>query len=386
MGPDSMNRFTQNSYRLLVLLATLVGVSPCPAEEPKPATAASADVSALLNAGRFREALTALEQQPATDEAPAPRLLRARALLGMGRYQDAESILTKTSANDPVALDLLSRSVEARGDLDRALALMANAVEMKRKGLASTESVEGASAQAEFHTKLGALAFRAGQLAAARTQFQKAIALVNQAHAKLHELGVPHDESDPRLFAAEATAGLALVYAAQGDKTRAERTWRGVAARSDDPAVVASLAASYVAKGDLKGANRHYDRALRLTEKKPAHRRTRALILIDRNSASDEALTLAEAAFQDGPDLYARDTLAWVLHRRGENPRASEILRPALEVGTRDPLLLYHAGVIAQALGQRQEATRLLTQALELNPNFDPVAAPEARKALERLR
>lgn len=369
-----------------VILALLTFATPSTAAEP----ASSAPQAAqLIDAGRFREALGLLETGDSKTASPLEtRILRARAYLGTGRYRDAETTLSKPSAagTDPATLEILARSAEAQGDLDKAIGLMTDAVEAKRKSLPSTETVEGANALAEYRTRLGELAFRAGRLDPAKEQFQKAVALVNQAHAKLHELGIPHDESDPRMFAAGATAGLAQVYAAKGETARADRTWRGVAARANDPASVASLAAFSLAKNDPKTARRHYDRALRLSENKPAHRRVRALILIDRGEASDEALTLAEAAYKDGPDVYARDTLAWVLHRRGENARAAEILGPALEVGTRDPLVLYHAGAIAQALNKREDAKRLLTQALAINPAFDPIAARDAKQALTQLR
>ncbi|SIO23671.1 Tetratricopeptide repeat-containing protein [Singulisphaera sp. GP187] len=368
------------------ILAMIAFGTPCPAVEPN---SPARDAAKLLDAGRYREALALLEPiSPTAANDLEARTLLAKAYLGNGRYREAEATLAKpeVSKADPVSLELLARSAEAQGDLDRALQLMTDAVEAKGKSLASTETVEGASALAESRTRLGELSFRAGRLDPAKEQFHKAVSLVNQAHAKLHELGIPHDETDPRMFAAGATAGLAQVYAAKGDNARAERTWRGVAARSDDPASVASLAAFFLAKNDPKTARRHFDRALRLSEKKPAHRRARVLILIDRGESSDEALTLAEAAYNDGPDVYARDTLAWVLHRRGEHARASEILRPALELGIRDPLVLYHAGSIAQALGHREDAKRLLSQVLKINPAFDPVAAQAARQALERLR
>ncbi|WP_406693959.1 tetratricopeptide repeat protein [Singulisphaera sp. Ch08] len=373
----------------IIVLAMIAFAPPCPAAVESEASAREA--AKLIDAGRYREALSLLEKEgskAAND--PETQTLLARAYLGTGRYREAETTLTKSGVSaakaDPVRLQLLARSLETQGDLDRALQIMTEAVEAKQKSVPSTETVEGANALAEYRTRLGELAFRAGLLDLAKEQFQKGVSLVNQAHAKLHEQGIPHDETDPRMFAAGATAGLARVYTAKGENARAERTWRGVAARADDPAAVASLAAFSLAKNDPQAARRQFDRALRLSENKPAHRRARALILIHRDESSAEALTLAEAAYNDGPDVYARDTLAWVLHRRGENARASEILSPALEVGIRDPLVLYHAGAIAQALGKKEDAKRLLALALKINPAFDPIAARDARQALDRLR
>ncbi|MCW2608114.1 MAG: hypothetical protein JWO60_2807, partial [Frankiales bacterium] len=53
--------------------------------------------------------------------------------------------------------------------------------------------------------------------------------------------------------------------------------------------------------------------------------------------------------------------------------------------GTRLPVLHHHLGVIAAAAGDTATARRELTAALTLNPRFDPLQAPEARRLLGRL-
>ena len=58
----------------------------------------------------------------------------------------------------------------------------------------------------------------------------------------------------------------------------------------------------------------------------------------------------------------------------------------ALRLGTRDPRFLYHAGMIARALGERARATALLCDALALNPSFDVVQGAVARAALDAER
>lgn len=352
-----------------------------------PDSSATRESAKMIEAGRYREALTLLEKGPAPSEAES-RVLLGRTYLGLGRYADAEAILSSPgpSASEPARLAALSPVSEVRGDLDRALALMNQAVEAKRASLGSAESLDGANALADYRTLLGGLAFRIGRLDVAKDQFQKAISLVGDAHAKLHALDIPHDERDPRLFAGEATAGLARVYGAQGDAARAERSWRGVMARTDDPTILAGLVAFYRARNDEKSARRHLDRALKLSKGKPAHRRTRALLLAESQATAGEALGLAEAVYKDGPGVQARDTLAWVLHLQGNDVRAEAILRPVLEHGSRDPLVLYHAGRIALTRGKADDAKRLLSGSLELNPGFDPVLSRDARTQLEQLR
>ena len=57
----------------------------------------------------------------------------------------------------------------------------------------------------------------------------------------------------------------------------------------------------------------------------------------------------------------------------------------ALGFGTRDAKLLYHAGMIKAALGDKGRARELLTEALKLDPSFDPLAASLARSTLADL-
>ena len=57
-------------------------------------------------------------------------------------------------------------------------------------------------------------------------------------------------------------------------------------------------------------------------------------------------------------------------------------MRDALRLGTRDAKLLYHAGMIARAAGEKEAARDYLKRALKLNPQFDPLQATIARKAM----
>jgi Tfp pilus assembly protein PilF len=57
----------------------------------------------------------------------------------------------------------------------------------------------------------------------------------------------------------------------------------------------------------------------------------------------------------------------------------------ALAFGTRDAKLMYHAGMIALALGQNDRARTFLTDSLALDPSFDPLQVSRARTALAGL-
>ena len=57
----------------------------------------------------------------------------------------------------------------------------------------------------------------------------------------------------------------------------------------------------------------------------------------------------------------------------------------ALAFGTKDAKLMYHAGMIAAALGDTSRARTQLTAALALDPTFDPLQAQRARETLAGL-
>jgi len=78
-------------------------------------------------------------------------------------------------------------------------------------------------------------------------------------------------------------------------------------------------------------------------------------------------------------------TLAWALFKAGQNADARRYADEALHLGTHDPLMLYHAGMIAQAQGDSVAARDWLARSLERNPNFSPLYAPQARQALVNL-
>jgi tetratricopeptide (TPR) repeat protein len=54
-------------------------------------------------------------------------------------------------------------------------------------------------------------------------------------------------------------------------------------------------------------------------------------------------------------------------------------------MGTNDPMLLYHAGMIADGLGQREKALSELRRALQINPHFHLVYAKAASEKLAAL-
>ena len=98
------------------------------------------------------------------------------------------------------------------------------------------------------------------------------------------------------------------------------------------------------------------------------------------------AVRNGRAALRTRPFLESHDALAWALHRAGRDRAALHQADQALSTGIRSASFHFHRGVIAHRLGRDALAARDLATALRLNPAFDPLDAPAARRLLTTLR
>lgn len=91
--------------------------------------------------------------------------------------------------------------------------------------------------------------------------------------------------------------------------------------------------------------------------------RTLALYLTTRGGQTGVALRLAEEELRQRQDVFTRDALAWSLAMAGRTAEAEEQMKQALAAGTKDARLFFHATVIAELSGRRQEARRWFKEA-----------------------
>lgn len=104
-------------------------------------------------------------------------------------------------------------------------------------------------------------------------------------------------------------------------------------------------------------------------------------VLADEVRDLDRAMVLITRALEHEPDSgYIIDSLAWLYFRRGENERAWEEIRRAVERVADDPVVWEHYGDIAAALGLMPKAREGYRNSLELNPDN-----PSVRAKLDRL-
>ncbi len=100
----------------------------------------------------------------------------------------------------------------------------------------------------------------------------------------------------------------------------------------------------------------------------------------DHADKPQEALRIAKLEVGRRQDLQTLHAYAWALYVNGKFAEAREQIDKALAVGSRDPALLYHAGIIAMKAGDTVTAQRHLEASLAQTPNSE--VATSARNAL----
>jgi len=215
------------------------------------------------------------------------------------------------------------------------------------------------------HVQLGDALLSSGKTAEAEREFDRALFI-------FPNYGMALD--------AKARARIAA-----GDLEGAIEIYRSEYERSPSADTSLALGDLYARTGRADEANRHYaafeslERENAVVENDMHHL---VSYWIDHDKNLDEALTLAQKERERRKDIFTCDTLAWTLYKKGQLFEAKAMMKEALRLGTRDPRLLYHAGMIEYALGERAAAAKYLRDALAINPSFDVLQAEVARRTL----
>jgi tetratricopeptide (TPR) repeat protein len=177
---------------------------------------------------------------------------------------------------------------------------------------------------------------------------------------------------------APALVGRGRVSLATGEHARAVEQLS--LAYKESPLVETAwlLGDARAAAGDAKGAEAAY--ALVVKTGRTGDLRTLALFYATKDREHEEAVRLAQKELEVRPDIYTEDALAWALYRVGKLPEARAAIDKATALGTKDARLLYHAGAIRLAAGDKAGGEKLVKEALALNPRFDWTGATEAEK------
>lgn len=319
---------------------------------------------ALVAQHRFPEALEAARQAARYGRMALRQC--ADIQIETGDYRAARRDLARSpfTKDDPAYLALQARLLEIEGNNAGALELLQRAASGAQANLdMPPQSV------AWFLERLGHIQFQSGRPDEAAASYHRALAVF------------------PRDY--RTMAALARLGAARGD-WKGCLTW-GERAASIVPApdTIALLGEAYAARGEAKLAAQKYalvDAMERLSRSQGVvYDRQRALFYANRRQKLPEALHLAQGEMKARRDIYAFDTLAWIYFQMGRLNEAKTAAEQALKWNTGDATLWYHAGLIADARGDKTRARADLERALSLNPYFlNPEAQSRARRVLAR--
>lgn len=289
----------------------------------------------------------------------------ADAHLELGDYDKAATGYAELAAAAPGASVTARRARVAflEGRSAEAVTLAAQAHDQARRSALSATAEAWYPAQTARYARLG------GDLERAQTEIDRALELGPDSYVVLAEAG--------------------RVAAARGDDRAAVSLLSRATAIRPEPADLALLADVQRAAGLDADARRSEETITFIADlgsrQGQLYNRQYVLFLADRGAEPERALSLAAAELNQRQDVYGFDAHAWAALRAGRVAEARASARAALELGTRDPMLLFHAGMIAKAAGAPDEARALLRDALDISPRFDPRNAPVAQAALTDL-
>ena len=287
----------------------------------------------------------------------------ADAQVELGRYSEAvETLQVMVNLRpDMSSYARISYLRELHGDTSGALDMMQRAVD---SGTPNAEST------AWVRTQLGNLYFNMGDLERAELEYQRTL----------------QDRPDY----VYAIAGLGRVRAAMGDMKEAIQLLNQAVTIMPMPEFVITLGELYEVTGEPEKASQQY-KLLATIEK--LHRANGvdldmeiALFNADHDQNLEETVALARRAYANRPSIHAADALAWTLYKTGQYEEAQKYSAEALQLGTKDALKLFHAGMIAHALHNDQQAQQYLEQAFTINPYFSVLYTEQAQAVLQSIQ
>jgi tetratricopeptide (TPR) repeat protein len=323
---------------------------------------------------RFEDALTWAQKALALGSGdPSPWAIAGDALADMGDYEGASEAYSRLKSSYGSEDEKLAFSYQrdsrmsflrfVAGDTQGAIQLMSSAVRTAMETHMPDENIAWSQYQ------LGEELFLAGETNAAEKAYLASL-----------------DEC-PNYY--RALAGLAKVRASQGRYVDAVKLYKEAIARVPYPEYAAALGDIYHKLGQFEDAKKQYE----LVEfigylsqvNQQIHNRDLALFYADHELKLRESLALAQKELEVRRDIYTWDVLAWSMFKNDKLQGAAEGISHALEQGTKDPQLFFHAGMIYERLGDSLKAKEYLRRALDINPHFHILYSTTATETLARL-
>lgn len=267
----------------------------------------------------------------------------------LGRYDEAAQACQKMVDQRP-DLASYSRAAQMRwidGDVKMAILLMQKAV-----------SAGGAYAEnaAWCETQLGDMYFKTGAFPAAE-----------QAYARVLER-MP----DFR----HANFGLGKVRASQGKLSDAVALMSKAMDGNPPIPYVLEYSDVLMALGREEDAKEQLARVETMVAEHQKHgilgdELALAAYYLDYAGKFDKALELTESEVKEHTSWQSFGTHAWALYKAGQYEEAKKAMAKARRTGIQEARLIYRDGLIRKALGETEEATKLMAAAQNLNPHFE---------------
>ena len=358
--------------------------------DPSATDAAYALASIYLAQGRTKEAaeMARLFVAARGGSRPDGYLLYVRAAIAGKNYEGAKSTIdalenagfAQDAARARVQLALAQSGPDAaRREADKAHldwadpaqeSLLRQVIEAMAGGKQLKEAetwVAGLVAKrgdsAPLHEILGSLHLREQRFDDAQADFAKAL------------------EIDPKY--GRAKAGQGSLAAQAGDPARAIALFDEAAQETQDLGPAYAAAQLVAAQGDQAGARQRLEAIVQKDPGQAGARNDLAWSLAQSGEDLDRALALAEAAHRIDPSPEIVDTLGFVHLQRGEADRAAEMFQQALDQRPDSPTIRYHLGLALGKMGDNERARETLRKAIEGGPFPESEAAKSELARLE---
>jgi tetratricopeptide (TPR) repeat protein len=279
----------------------------------------------------------------------------------LGRYEAAARTLERYVARRPElgSYARISYFRELHGDTTGALRAME---------LAASAAGDRSRDSAYAITLLGKLHVDLGDYPTAERLFRRVLTL---------KPGTP-----------DAMLGLAAIEAGRGHTVAALDLYREVQRRVAAPDHAILLGEAEEVAGHQRAAHRAYAEARAAfdgLEAQGANTATERALFEANHGDSAMAVALGRRAWRYTPSVRAADAYSWALSSAGRDGAALRFSERAMRLGSRDPVFLYHAGIVALRAGHGARARGFLGRLVAQTPDFSPLYGPRAQRALRAL-
>ncbi len=309
------------------------------------------------------------------------RLTLARLLISEQMYAEARAqfdILLKAAPDNPDVIYPVAMLALQQGDIGSARTQLTR---LLNSDFADKSTVHFFLGQIEEEQKNHELALEHFRQVTAGNQYipargRAAQILLQQgrpeeARALLRLTQTSSEAEKTQLILAEAQL---LREAGRGNESYAVLE-AALAKQPDNPDLLYETALSAERQGKPQVLEKHLRHLLKL---KPDHAHALNALgysLADRNVRLDEARKLITRALALAPeDPFIMDSMGWVLFRQGKLPEALKTLETAYGIKA-DPEIAAHLGEVLWTLGRKEEASRVITEAVKKFPDSEILAS-----------